>query len=155
MKTFYSPSGNPEIWDENNVPKGYFTEEQWISNKNNNIELVFDEKMKEIDALCKMSIENISEDYSKEEISTFEKQEKEAREYLKNKDADIPFIKSIAEIRNMSIDELANKIIEKNDIYSKRYGEIIGQRQKLEKTIKELKEQGNVKKLRETHIYFS
>lgn len=111
--------------------------------------------MKEIDALCKTYVESISDNYSQEEASTFEKQEKEAREYLKNKNANVPFIKSIAEIRNMSIDELVNKIIEKNNIYSKRYGEVIGQRQKLEKTIKELKEQGNVKKLRETHIYFS
>ena len=27
MPVYYSPSGNPEIWDEK--PVGYFTEEEW------------------------------------------------------------------------------------------------------------------------------
>ncbi|MDL2272797.1 hypothetical protein LJC23_07200 [Desulfovibrio sp. OttesenSCG-928-I05] len=27
MPTFYSPTGNPEVWEEK--PEGYFTEEEW------------------------------------------------------------------------------------------------------------------------------
>ena len=28
-KTYYSPDGNPEVWNEGTQPEGYLTEEEW------------------------------------------------------------------------------------------------------------------------------
>lgn len=28
-KTYYSPDGNPEVWNEGEQPEGYLTEEEW------------------------------------------------------------------------------------------------------------------------------
>jgi len=28
-KTYYSPDGNPEVWEEGEQPDGYMTEEEW------------------------------------------------------------------------------------------------------------------------------
>ena len=28
-KTYYSPDGNPEVWEEGKQPEGYLTEEEW------------------------------------------------------------------------------------------------------------------------------
>lgn len=70
------------------------------------------------------------------ERSTWNKQEQEARLYLEDKNADVPFIKTLAENRGIPLDYLATKIIEKADSYSVALGELTGLRQKEEDSLK-------------------
>jgi len=46
--TYYSPSGNPEVWDEK--PSGYLTVEEWIASLPPPPEPTVDEKIAQIDA---------------------------------------------------------------------------------------------------------
>jgi len=64
------------------------------------------------------------------EISTWTKQESEARSYKIDNQAATPLISSLAEQRGVSLDYLADKIIEKADAYSIAIGTLTGVRQK-------------------------
>lgn len=70
------------------------------------------------------------------EISTWTKQESEARAYLLDNNAFTPFIDAICDARGVEKDYLVSKIIEKSDAYAIAVGELTGLRQKQEKLIK-------------------
>ena len=69
------------------------------------------------------------------EVTTWPKQESEARAYLLNNESHTPLIYSIAEERKCTKDYLVEKIIEKADAYAIAVGTLTGVRQKLEKEI--------------------
>ena len=69
------------------------------------------------------------------EISTWTKQEQEARAYLLNSNASTPFIDAICLARDCDKSYLVGKIIEKADAYAVAVGTLTGIRQKLEKEI--------------------
>ena len=69
------------------------------------------------------------------EISTWTKQEQEARAYLLDSNASTPFIDAICTARGCEKSYLVNKIIEKADEYAVAVGTLTGVRQKLEKEI--------------------
>jgi len=66
------------------------------------------------------------------ETSTWNKQEIEAREYLKDDSANVPFIKALSEARGVDLLSLATKILEKADMYAVAVGTLTGERQKIE-----------------------
>ena len=69
------------------------------------------------------------------EISTWTKQEQEARAYLLDDTASTPFIDAICLARDCDKSYLVGKIIEKADAYAVAVGTLTGIRQKLEKEI--------------------
>ena len=69
------------------------------------------------------------------EISTWTKQEQEARAYLLDSNASTPFIDAICLARDCDKSYLVGKIIEKADAYAIAVGTLTGIRQKLEKEI--------------------
>ena len=69
------------------------------------------------------------------EISTWTKQEQEARAYLLDSNTLTPFIDAICLARDCDKSYLVGKIIEKADAYAVAVGTLTGIRQKLEKEI--------------------
>ena len=86
-------------------------------------------KIKKINYL-NSQFENLSQylksSYKESEISSWSKQEVEARNYLLNNEFKTPLIDSICETRQIDKLELVNKIIKNSDNYSQRIGELIG-----------------------------
>ena len=69
------------------------------------------------------------------EVSTWTKQEQEARAYLLDSTASTPFIDAICLARDCDKSYLVAKIIDKADTYAVAVGTLTGVRQKLEKEI--------------------
>jgi hypothetical protein len=68
--------------------------------------------------------------YSKEEIETWSVQLKEAELFLQDNSADTPFLNTLIKGRDVSLNELATRIVNKNDIYLEKVSAILNQQQK-------------------------
>lgn len=151
MPTFYSPSGNAEIWEEK--PDGYITQEEWNAaraaeeaaaeaerlaeyNKPENAHI---RKYAEINEGCQAALAALTATYPDRELLTFDKQEAEARAYLSDpSSATTPILTAIAQGRGIPVDELAQKIIAKADAFALASGALIGQRQWYEDALESL-----------------
>ena len=81
------------------------------------------------------TVNSITASIPQSEISTWAKQESEARAYLLDSTASTPFIDAICLARGIDKSYLVDKIIEKADAYAVVVGMLTGVRQKLEKEI--------------------
>ena len=81
------------------------------------------------------AISSLTSSIPTSEISTWTKQESEARAYLLDSNALTPFIDAICLARDCDKSYLVGKIIEKADAYAIAVGTLTGIRQKLEKEI--------------------
>ena len=81
------------------------------------------------------AISSLTSSVPTSEISTWTKQESEARAYLLDSNASTPFIDAICLARDCDKSYLIGKIIEKADAYAIAVGTLTGIRQKLEKEI--------------------
>jgi hypothetical protein len=81
------------------------------------------------------AISNLTSSIPTSEISTWTKQESEARAYLLDDTVSTPFIDAICLARDCDKSYLVGKIIEKADAYAVAVGALTGVRQKLEKEI--------------------
>lgn len=149
--TYYSPFGNPEIWEEK--PEGYITQEEWDAaraaeeaaaeaerlaeyNKPENVRI---RKYAEINEGCEAALAALTATYPDRELLTFDKQEAEARAYLSDpSSATTPILTAIAQGRGIPVDELAQKIIAKADAFALASGALIGQRQWYEDALESL-----------------
>lgn len=136
MDTFYSPKGNPEIWNEK--PDGYMTQEEWDAAhpapepEPEPLESIKSRKLTEINAAYTAAIANLTPTYPDDERLTFDKQEQEARDWLADNFASTPFVDSLAAGRQMDKAELVNRIIAKADAFTIASGSLTGQRQRYE-----------------------
>ena len=89
----------------------------------------------DINANYQKEISLITSGIQTSEISTWTKQESEARAYLLDSNASTPFIDAICLARDCDKSYLVGKIIEKADAYAIAVGTLTGIRQKLEKEI--------------------
>ena len=83
-------------------------------------------------------MEAIVKPYSPQERETWFIQVEEAKKYLANPSIDaseIPFLKSVADIRNTELGTVATTIINKNIEYRTAIGTLLGEQQKLIETI--------------------
>jgi hypothetical protein len=78
--------------------------------------------------------------YPEKEISSWSKQESEARAYVASNTATTPLIDALTAARNLPKAELVNRIIEKADLFATASGQLIGYRQSLEDQINALPE---------------
>ena len=81
------------------------------------------------------AISSLTSSVPTSEMSTWTKQEQEARAYLLDSNASTPFIDAICLARECDKSYLVSKIIEKADAYAVAVGMLTGVRQKLEKEI--------------------
>ena len=63
------------------------------------------------------------------ELLTFDKQEQEARAWLKDNNVETPLIDALAEGRQIDKADLVNRIINKSDLFAVQTGYLTGQRQ--------------------------
>lgn len=90
------------------------------------------EKLREINETCQSYINLLTDTYPEAELLTFDKQESEAREYMKDKTAETPLLSALAISRGMTVEELASRVLKKADAFTLASGTYIGQRQKYE-----------------------
>lgn len=91
--------------------------------------------LNKVNADFETTISNLTSSIPASEISTWAKQESEARAYLVDSTASTPFIDAISLARGVDKSYLVDKIIEKADAYTAVVGTLTGVRQKLEKEI--------------------
>lgn len=89
-------------------------------------------KLSEINKAADKIMAALISTYPDREISTFDKQEAEARAYMADPTAPTPLLSALAKARGLSMDELVERVITKADAFAAASGYIIGQRQALE-----------------------
>lgn len=89
-------------------------------------------KLSEINKAADKIMAALISTYPDREISTFDKQEAEARAYMADPTAPTPLLSALAKARGLSMDELVKRVIAKADVFAVASGYIIGQRQALE-----------------------
>lgn len=89
-------------------------------------------KLSEINKAADAAIATLTATYPDREISTFDKQESEARAYAADATASTPLLSALAQARGIELSELVQRVIAKADILAMASGSIIGQRQALE-----------------------
>ena len=77
-------------------------------------------------------LESLTPTYPERELTTFDKQESEARAYTADSTASTPLLSALAQARGVPLDELARRVLVKADAFAVASGSIIGQRQALE-----------------------
>ena len=89
-------------------------------------------KLSEINAAADRAIATLTATYPDREISTFDKQESEARAYAADPTASTPLLSALAQARGLELAELVRRVLIKADAFAVASGSIIGQRQALE-----------------------
>ncbi|EGW44244.1 hypothetical protein HMPREF0178_02939 [Bilophila sp. 4_1_30] len=89
-------------------------------------------KLSEINKAADAAIATLTATYPDREISTFDKQESEARAYAVDSTASTPLLSALAQARGVPPDELVRRVLAKADAFAMASGSIIGQRQALE-----------------------
>lgn len=89
-------------------------------------------KLSEINKAADKIMAALISTYPDREISTFDKQEAEARAYMADPTAPTLLLSALAKARGLSMDELVKRVIAKADAFATASGYIIGQRQALE-----------------------
>lgn len=89
-------------------------------------------KLAEINKAADKIMAALISTYPDREISTFDKQEAEARAYMADPTAPTLLLSALAKARGLSMDELVKRVIAKADAFAAASGYIIGQRQALE-----------------------
>ncbi len=89
-------------------------------------------KLSEINKAADAAIATLTATYPDREISTFDKQESEARAYAADATASTPLLSALAQARGVPLDELVRRVLAKADAFAVASGSIIGQRQALE-----------------------
>lgn len=89
-------------------------------------------KLAEINAECQRMLESLTLTYPERELTTFDKQESEARAYAADATASTPFLSALAAARGIELADLVQRVIAKADAFTSASGYIIGQRQALE-----------------------
>lgn len=102
------------------------------------IEQLKSEKLNQFNAAAEREIQALISTYPPSEVTSFHKQENEARAWLADDTAATPLLDSLATTRGMDKATLVNKVIAKADAFAQASGEIIGKRQKLEDALTDL-----------------
>ena len=91
--------------------------------------------IKAIEANIQIKIKELVKDYLDFEIDTFPTQEQEAKEYIKDNLLSTPFIDELCLSRDISKEEMVNKILKNAAALKKMKAQLIGAYQKIIKTI--------------------
>ena len=89
-------------------------------------------KLSEINAAADRATATLTATYPDREISTFDKQESEARAYAADATASTPLLSALSEARGIPLPDLVRRVLAKAATFAVASGSIIGQRQALE-----------------------
>ena len=89
-------------------------------------------KLSEINKAADAAIATLTATYPDREISTFDKQESEARAYAADATASTPLLSALSEARGIPLPDLVRRVFAKAATFAVASGSIIGQRQALE-----------------------
>ena len=81
---------------------------------------------------CETELSQLKADYPESEVSSWGKQEREARALLADPATATPLLSAIATARGIDLAELAARVLAKADAYAVAAGALIGRRQALE-----------------------
>lgn len=120
------------------------------------IELSFNElkekKLSEIEASFKNAMSSLDKTPDEERL-TFERQEREAKEYIaSNDESKAPFLKALATSREVDLNDLAQKVVAKANLYANASATLIGKRQK---ALDEIKKTTTKEDLNSINVEFS
>ena len=105
------------------------------------------EKLAEINGGFSEMVSRVSGDYTQGEVNTIDQQVEEANAYMANNNAACPMLRSIADARGITMDDLCQKVLAKHTAYSIAVGKLLGQRQKLEQKLEECTTAAQVEKI--------
>lgn len=88
-----------------------------------------------INARCAETLAGVRYSYPADEVTSWAKQENEARAWLADSAAPTPLIRALSAARGVPLAILAQKIVDKADAFAATSGQIIGQRQAREDAI--------------------
>jgi hypothetical protein len=97
-------------------------------------------KLAEINSRCELKLSAVKFGYPEGEVQSWSKQEQEARAYGVDSSASTPFLSALAAARGIPLSLLAEKVIEKADLFAAMTGTIIGKRQYCEDLLNSLEE---------------
>lgn len=89
-------------------------------------------KLSALRVACDMELAIIKDSYPESEVSTWDKQEAEARAFVANPDAPTPLLAALAAARGIAVSDLAARVVAKAGAFAAAAGSIIGHRQALE-----------------------
>lgn len=104
------------------------------------IEQLKSEKLQQFNAAAEREIQALISTYPPSEVTSFHKQENEARAWLADNTTATPLLDALADTRGMDKATLVNKVIAKADGFAGASGAIIGKRQQLEDQLDALAE---------------
>lgn len=88
-------------------------------------------------------------DYPKSEMSSFYRQEQEARAFMANNNSPCAMLGAIAQKRGIPLALLAEKVIEKADYFAWVTGQILGEKQRIESAIQVANSKAEIDELME------
>lgn len=91
--------------------------------------------LKAVNDRCALELAGIISGYPDGEVQSWAKQETEARAYLANQAAPTPLLGALCEARGVPLAVLAQKVIERADLFAAASGRAIGSRQACEDAI--------------------
>lgn len=129
-----------------NLPLGYYTEELPPVLDNGNYYQAWEIKSYDLgtkkaiklqyfNRMFDALISQVKQPYPPTEVESWAKQEKEAREFLLDDNSEALLIRAIAAARGIPVQDLAERIVAKADVYAQYVGNLIGIRQMLEDQI--------------------
>lgn len=89
-------------------------------------------KLTEINTQYESAIAELTRGYPQTEISSWSKQEEEANSWTKDNNAVVPFLTNLSIKRNVPMEILCQKVLDKALLYAIKSGDITGQRQYME-----------------------
>jgi hypothetical protein len=101
---------------------------QWVLNTQS----LKNEKLMKFRVSFELAMFQITSGYPQHEITSWAKQEEEAKGFLVNPVYPTPLLEALATSRGLDKTELANRILSKASLYASLSGQIIGRRQALE-----------------------
>lgn len=103
----------------------------WVE-ENSELDRARSAKLAEINAACDALLGSAVYDYPASEVQTFSQQTAEAQAYLADPAVIPPLLSVLAQMRGITLDELAERVMAKHEMFSMLAGFVIGQRQALE-----------------------
>ena len=101
-----------------------------FEDKQKYMKVAVEQNKKQNEKTFKNKVAQLKTGYPEEEILSWDQQATEAAAYLLDNNASVPLIEKMAENRNVTLIELANRISEKTNLFTNTYGAILGIYQK-------------------------
>ena len=102
----------------------------------NELDLLKELTLEKLNDIYEYYASQIVKQYPNREVETFRKQVEEAKKYIADNTASVPFIENLAIERGLTVAEMADKILAKDAQFSELSGQLTGKRQRLEKEVK-------------------